>query len=245
MKLKAILILGTCGVVAGANAQLVGNLYLTQGVGSAGGNFVDQIFSDVPTFSTVSGNVVTVGGPGWNISNVQAQFIDTGSIISGGLNSMLLTVSTFSSTPNTNHTSGVSAGGGIVFSGLVTSSITNVSGTIFNMETNTSSISALQGLAAGQYLFTYTLNSPFSPNGQGFHTLSTDTSTDGWTRNAGGGFAFTSGSNWTTYNAAQNGNPRAQFSLGINGTSAVPEPASLAILGLGALNLLARRRKNA
>ncbi len=249
MKLKSILILGASTVVASANASLVGNLYLAQGGGLAGSNFVNQIFEPAnAAFSTVSGNVVTVGGSGWNIANVQAEFVENAgaSIISGGLTSGLLTVSTFSSTPNTNHTSGVSAGGGIVFSGLVTSSITNVSGTLFNFETNTTGIGALQGLAAGQYLFTYSLNASFATFGQGFNTLSTNTSTNGWSRNAGGGFGLPGGSNWATYNTQNPGDTSGakQFSLGINGANAVPEPASIAILGLGALGLLVRRRKN-
>jgi hypothetical protein len=246
MKLKSILILGAATVVASANASLVGSLYLAQGDAGALPSFVDQIFEPGnAAFSTVSGNVVTVGGSGWNVANVQSEFFDSGTVVAGGLNSMLLTVSTFSSSPNTNHTSGVSAGGGIVFSGLVTSTITNVAGQIFNMETNTTGIGALQGLAAGQYLFTYSLNASFATFGQGFHTLSTDTSTDGWVRNAGGGFGLPGGGNWATY-ATQNPGDLIgkQFSLGINGTDAVPEPASIAILGLGALGLLVRRRKN-
>ncbi len=247
MKLRSILILGAASIVASSNASLVGSLYLAQGGGTTTSNFVDQIFEPGnAAFSTVSGNVVTVGASGWNIANIQAEFFDSGTVVAGGLNSMLLTVSTFSASPNTNHTSGVSAGGGIVFSGLVTSTITN-SGTapIFNMETNTSGIGALQGLAAGQYLFTYSLNASFATFGQGFHTISTNTSTNGWSRNAGGGFALPGGTNWATYATQNPGDTTGkQFSLGINGTNAVPEPASIAILGLGALGLLVRRRKN-
>ncbi len=247
MKLKSILILGASTVVASANASLVGSLYLAQGDNGASPSFVDQIFEPGnAAFSTVSGNVVTVGGSGWNIANIQAEFFDQGTIVTGGLNSMLLTVSRFSSSPNTNHTSGVSAGTGIVFSGLVTSTITNSVPAIFNMETNTTGIGALQGLAAGQYLFTYSLNASFATFGQGFHTLSTDTSTNGWSRNAGGGFGLPGGTNWGTYNSQNPGDTsgKTQFSLGINGTNAVPEPASIAILGLGSLGLLVRRRKN-
>ena len=245
MKLRYITILGAASIVASSNASLTGNLYLTQGNGGNGSNFIDQVFEPAnAAFSTVSGNVVTVGASGWNISNIQAEFVDNGAVVTGGLNSMLLTVSTFSGTPNTNHTTGVSAGGGIVFSGLVTSTITNSVPAIFNMETNTSGIGALQGLAAGQYLFTYSLNGSLATFGQGFHTLSTDTSTNGWSRNAGGGFGLPGGTNWATYVTQTSDTTATQFSLGINGANAVPEPASIAILGLGALGLLVRRRKN-
>jgi hypothetical protein len=245
MKLRSILIIAGTSVYGIANASLVGNLYLAQGGGSTSNGYVNQLFSDSPTFSTVSGNVVTVGASGWNVANVQGEYLDFGKFISSGVNAGVLTVSTFSSTPNANHISGISSGAGVVYSGAVTASITNVVGNLFNFETNTTGIAQLQGLAAGTYLFTFTPDAAFATYGQAYNTMSTDVSQDGWMRNSGAGFALPSGANWGTFatNFPTNTTDK-QFSLGINGTNAVPEPTTVAVLGLGALGLLRRKRKN-
>jgi len=234
--MKKLAIISAFSVLgAMASAQLTGNLYLAQ-ANDAGANFVNQEFGDFPTFSTGIGNVVTFSSA-VNLTDVQLRMVDVGSWVSGGVNQARLTISQFSGVPSANHTFGTaSVGGDIMYSAIVNASITNVSGTLFNFVGDASGV---QNLAAGTYVVSLTGIADFAVRGQAFTQASAAQASDSWARNPGGGFALPIGTAWGTLSAASSGGMR-EASMGING-AAVPEPATMAILGLG-VAALARRR---
>src|SRR5579862_6057486 len=87
------------GLMAGAaSAQLLtGNLLLRQTLATNAG-FVNQIFSDFPTFSTGMGSEVTTTAA-WNISNIQV--FQIGSNTSGSTNTWFGNVNTATLTVST------------------------------------------------------------------------------------------------------------------------------------------------
>ncbi|MBX3096512.1 MAG: PEP-CTERM sorting domain-containing protein [Fimbriimonadaceae bacterium] len=242
--MKGKLTIAAMLIVAGsvANAQLTGNLYLEQAddVNGPGGlNFVNQAFGDFPDFSTGVGNVVTFGSA-VNLSDVQIRYTDSGSWTSGNAPaSAWLTISMFSGSPSSNHDPvGASAGGDIMFSGAVAGSVTNISGSLFNYVADATGVT---NLAAGTYLVSLVPIADFGVAGQAFILGALNQSADSYARNPGGGFGFPAGTAWDTLTNAS-GNPGLrQAGMGING-QAVPEPASMVALGLGALAMVRRRR---
>lgn len=241
----AILFIGVLGASASAQS-LSGNLLLRQ-VNSTAGNFVNQTFSDFPATSAGMGSLVTVGGLGWNIANIQLSMTgQPGNTVPTGVTTAILTVSQqVSGLPsNSIDPNAINSGSGVVFSGNVGVTFDTVatSNASFRMIANTSSVSALQGLAAGNYVFSLVMNGNFGASGQAFTNFTTPANGSGYVRNTGGGFGF--GTDWIRLDQ-YNGDPipaNSDWAIGINGTTVVPEPASMAALGLGALALIRKRR---
>jgi hypothetical protein len=233
---------------------LTGNLLLRQ-ASFANRGYVNQIFSDSPTFSVGMGSMVTTASA-WNISDIQTLQLGGGAANTwwGNVNSATLNVSRQVGglpDPAIDPTIATNTGPSVVFSGTVGVLLDQGTATIngpnqaFRMTANTSAISALQGLAAGSYVISLVANTTFATHGQTFTAQSNlpGTSND-YTRNPGGSFNLGSAGNtaWTTMTVAYPpSGPNANWGIGING-SVVPEPASMAALGLGALALIRRRR---
>lgn len=236
------------GCVVTANAQtLSGNLLLRQTAGTGVG-YVNQNFSDFPTFSAGMGSLVTVSGPAWNINDIQLAYAGAaGNTITTGVTTALLSVSRQTAgAPDVGHdpTTAQATSSLIVYSGNVNITFDQIVGLNFRGIANTASITQLQGLAAGNYVFSLVLNTSFATNGQAFTQTTGATTQNGYVRNTGGGFALPSGTAWGTLatNFAANGaTNNTDWAIGINGTT-VPEPASMAALGLGALAMIRRRR---
>ncbi|MBS1705288.1 MAG: PEP-CTERM sorting domain-containing protein [Armatimonadetes bacterium] len=219
-----------------AQAQLSGNLYLKQ-ANDAGAGYVNQEFSDFPTYTTGLGNVVTFGSA-VTLSDVQQRYVDYGTWRTSAAPSVRLTISKFSSTPSLQHVPGtVSSGLDIVYDGIRTSSISGVSGSLFTLSTNAAGIN----VNAGTYLITATAMVAFTGAGQAYAMESTDQANDSWIRNPGGSFGLTGGTGWSTLASSGINGAQRQAAMGING-QAVPEPATMAALGLGATALFRRRK---
>ena len=234
--MKKLVLLAALAVLgATANAQLSGNLYLAQ-ANDAGIGIVDQEFSDFPTFSTGAGNVVTFSSS-VKLTDVQTRLLDSGTWVADKVNSARLTISKFGSAPSNQHTpGGASSGSDIVYDALITANQTNISNGLFNYVGDASGVPVL---SAGTYFITMTGVAGFGAHGQAFHMESTDTSMDSWARNPGGGFGLAGGTSW--FHTIDQAGWTKQISMGVNG-QAVPEPASMAVLGLGALVALKRKR---
>ncbi len=246
----AVLALG-----ASAQAQLTGNLLLRQGSFT---NFraVNQVMNDNPSFSTGMGSLVTTA-QAWNISNIQ-----TLQVAASGPNTWWTNVTTATLNvsrqlgvvpdPSIDPTVATNTGPAVVYSGTVNvvldlpQSNANGANQSFRMTALTSGISALQGLAAGNYVFSLVANAPIFTVGQTFTAGSNVPGVvSDWTRNPGGGFGLggiPNNSQWITMTAGfPPSGPNANWAIGING-SPVPEPASMTAMGLGALALLRRRK---
>jgi hypothetical protein len=241
-------------ILPGAQAQLTGNLLLRQAsFGNIG--YVNQVFSDNPSITTGMGSMVT-STQAWNISNIQTLQRGAGNPNTwwGNVNTATLNVSrqvAGAPDPAIDPTVTTNTGASVVYSGLVSLTLDqgqangNGANQSFRMTANTSVIGALQNLAAGSYVFSLVPNAALGTFGQTFTVGSTLPGTaNDWTRNPGGGFGFSGGTNWTTMTAAfPPSGPLANWGIGING-SPVPEPTTVAVLGLGALVLIWRRRSS-
>jgi hypothetical protein len=237
-----------------AHAQLTGNLLLRQG--SFGGRgYVNQNFTDLAAQSTGMGSMVTTTAT-WNVSNIQTLQLQGGAVNNwwGNVNSATLNVTRQAGglpDPAVNPTISTNSGPSVVFSGIVGvvldqgTATANGPNQAFRMTADTSGIAALQGLAAGNYVFSLVANTTFAVHGQTFTAQSIVAgATNDYTRNPGGGFNLggPGNTNWVTMTTAyQPSGPNANWAIGING-SAVPEPASMAALGLGTLAMVRRRR---
>ena len=242
---------------ASAHAQLTGNLLLRQ-ASFSGRGYVNQVFSDLPAQSTGMGAMIT-STQTWNIANIQTLQLQGASPNNwwGNVNTATLNVTRQSGglpDPAIDPTVVTNTGPSVVYSGFVSvvldqgQTTANGPNQAFRMTANTSGIAALQGLAAGSYVFSLVANTTFGIHGQTFTAQSTlpGTSND-YTRNPGGGFGlgFPGNTAWTTMTVAYPpSGPLANWGIGINGSTAVPEPATMAALGLGALALIRRRRGN-
>src|SRR4051812_33554477 len=93
----SVVVVSASALVGAASAQLLtGNLLLRQ-TSSTNDGYVNQIIPDagLETFSTGMGSLFTVGGAGWNISNVQVFAVAGGNANSwfGNVNQAQLTLS--------------------------------------------------------------------------------------------------------------------------------------------------------
>jgi hypothetical protein len=250
-----VAVISAAALAGGASAQLLtGNLLLRQTVETNSG-YVNQVFPDFPAFSTGMGSLVTVGGAGWAISNIQVFQVGSPTATNawfGNVNQANLTVSRqVSGAPDPAvDPAVVGSGGNIVYSAVVgvtldeAMTVNGVANQSFRMTANTGSITQLQSLAAGNYVFSLVGIASFGNFGQSFTAQATAVGTDDYMRNAGGGFGLPSGTAWGTLATEGFGAAAGtQWGIGING-SPVPEPASMAVLGLGALALLRRRRRS-
>lgn len=229
-----------------SHADLVGNLYLVQ---------PDQqtarpngITADRPEMSTVRADIVTIGGAGWNISDIQeAYYFQTPQFgFANSVSSALLTISKFNGTPSPQHTTSASTGTDIVYSHIISGTWalqwTNDVGTAkeYNFDVNTSTITALQGLLPGLYLVSLSTLSSFNNDGMGNVETKDNAPLTGWERNPGGGYGFPTGNNW---HSMSDGFTRfTSPAMGIGGTTVVPEPGSLAVLGIGMAFFVRRKR---
>jgi hypothetical protein len=246
----ATVFLGLCG---GAHSQvLTGNLLLRQPL-AFGNGAANQIFPDYPTYSTGMGSLVTVGGGGWSISNIQVFQIASPVEVNswyGNVNQAILTVSLQSSgAPNASvDPTIVNSGAAIVYSGFVTvgldEGLDNSRGTnqSFRMTADTSGISQLQALGPGSYVFSLVPRVAYDTYGQTYTGWAADLGPNDYIRNPGGGYGLHIGTSWGTVSAAFQTVNGIEWGIGING-SPVPEPASIAFLGLGLLAVLRRRRR--
>lgn len=258
MKIRRLALLGTFvfAILPCAQAQLTGNLLLRQASFAARG-YVNQVFADFPLASTGMGSLVSTG-EAWNISNIQTLQLQGGAANSwwGNVNSATLNVSRLvGGIPDSaiDSTITTNVGPSVVYSGTVNVFLDQGQATVngpnqaFRMTADTSGVAELQGLAAGDYVFSLVANTTFALHGQTFTAQSTLPGTvNDYTRNPGGGFNLGSPGNtaWTTMTVAYPpSGPLANWGIGINGSVApVPEPATLAALGIGAIALIRRRK---
>lgn len=220
---------------------------------------MNQIMSDQPAFSVGMGSMVSTS-QAWNIANIQTLQVAGGNRNNwwGNVTTATLNVTRQISglpDPAVDPTVTTNTGSGVVFSGTVSiafdQSQSNFNGAnqAFRMTADTSGIAALQGLAAGDYVFSLVANTVVSLHGQTFTAQSIlPGASNDYTRNPGGGFNLgglgnPANSEWLTMQVAYPpSGPNANWGIGINGAP-VPEPATMAALGLGTLAIIRRRRR--
>lgn len=137
---------------------------------------------------------------------------------------------------------------GDVFHGVVAHASATIDSSYFSSQAQTNlpvlvTLPVSFSLNPGTYFIGVMANNTFATNGQcGVMTTTTFAGNPGGLdasqANPGGGFALGGGANWAAISPASDAMYR------ISG-SPVPEPASMAVLGIGALALLRRRNKKA
>ncbi len=197
------------------------------------GNFVDQQFSDFPTFSTYNvsdatfGNAVTVQSVTTYLT-VGATGNNWAGVTSGILNIFDGNGLVAGDDPTT---------GGDFGPGAVSVTYTDLGGGVGALTASGLNIN----LAAGTYWFGLTADASFATFGQEFHWQSATTigaNTHG--RNPGGGFGFPAGTSWFDIVGASG---VEDLAFTIEGVNAIPEPSTIGILAVGLAGLVIRRRR--
>jgi hypothetical protein len=226
--MKKLALIGIVGLSVGANAQTVfygGDLNKVDGLASqvsTAGGFTDaRVYDD---FSISSAQTIT---------GVFGNFLDA---TNGGVSSILWEIR-----------SGVSSGNGgvVVASGTNNSTPVATGNSAFGLsEYHYESAVSAFNLNAGTYWLMVALNG--GSNAAYVSTTSGSGGVGGPLNNGNSFFDSTQfSSNFKPTGTVLNSGVDGDFSIGLRGSSAVPEPASLAVLGFGALALLRRRKTRA
>jgi len=212
-----------------------------QQVGLANGfnGFVDEQFTDTgfTQYSTYQSSDVVVGTGGWNVTSISEEFLDNGA--TSGITTALLNVF-----PNTGANSLPAVQNDPTTGTQVAVQITSLGAIGANAAQAyllTASGLNLQ-LAAGEYWIGLTGIGAFGSGEiqEGFTTTNSAGANFGSAFiNPQGGFA--AGTSWQPLTNIT-GDSVDYSAIDIQGSFATPEPASMALLGLGVVGLIKRRR---
>ncbi|MEI7987068.1 MAG: PEP-CTERM sorting domain-containing protein [Armatimonadota bacterium] len=226
--MKKTLILGLIGLAVGAQASPV--IYYGGDM-----NGVDGLASQISTAG------------GFTDSQTYDNFTLTSAMTIDGVFGRFLDTSTsFAQQITWEIRSGMSSGNGgtLLFSGTTaaTNSFTGFSAFSINEREYSSNVSAFN-LAAGNYWLSVALA---GGDGQAYASATSGANGVGGPLNDGNSFfnaPVQFSANYAPTGTQLGSGVDGDFAFGLRGASTVPEPASFAVLGLGAVALLRRRRK--
>ncbi len=225
--MKKTLILGLIGLAVGAQASPVifyggdmnGVNALASQISTAGGFTDSQVYDNFTLTSAMT------------IDGVFGRFLDTSN--------------SFAPQITWEIRSGISAGNGgtLLFSGTTaaTNSLTGFTAFGINEREYASNVGPFN-LGAGNYWLSVALA---GGNGPAYASTTSGANGVGGPLNDGKSFynSLTYSSNYQPTGTQLTQGVDADFAFGLRGASTVPEPATFAVLGLGAVALLRRRRK--
>jgi len=201
---------------------------------SGGAGFVDEEFSDFPTYSTYNVDDVIVGAGGWTVNQIQTEVIATNTTAVTGITQARLNLFT------NNGTSLPAAGNDPTTGSVVTVAVT--ADTNFTNVFYVTASGLNLNLGAGEYWVGLSPLASFSSQGETYIGYTNPPQNPAGANyfsaaeNPGGSFALAQGTGWGNYNGTN-----GYGAMDIQGTPA-PEPASMAALGVGVLALIRRRR---